>query len=128
MELDGRAIGDLAQPNVEILSLSRFEEKNVVAVVKLGQLVQFVQLSLGVELGILSAVREHRRNIVEKMAMSVGDTSGREDQNPLLVLLDAIARRLSLGVAGLRDRFVDGSHFVRISTMRLVSVVEKKLS
>jgi hypothetical protein len=70
MELDGRAIGDLAQPNVEILSLSRFEEKNVVAVVKLGQLVQFVQLSLGVELGILSAVREHRRNIVEKMAMS----------------------------------------------------------
>jgi hypothetical protein len=74
MELDGRAIGDLAQPNVEILSLSRFEEKNVVAVVKLGQLVQFVQLSLGVELGILSAVREHRRNIVEKMAMSTRES------------------------------------------------------
>lgn len=43
--------------------------------------------------------------------LPVSDASRREDQNPLLVLLDAIARSLCLCSAGLRDRLVDSSHF-----------------
>jgi hypothetical protein len=64
VELDGRSVRDFAEPNIEILSLSGLEEEHVVAVVKLGQLVQFVQLCLGVKFGIFSAVGEHCRNVV----------------------------------------------------------------
>lgn len=43
--------------------------------------------------------------------LPVSDASRREDQNPLLVLLNAIARRLDLCSTGLGDRLVDSSHF-----------------
>lgn len=36
MHLHGRAIGRFADPYVEVFALARFEEKDVVAVVKLG--------------------------------------------------------------------------------------------
>lgn len=71
VELDGRSVGDLAQPHVKILSFPSLEEKNIVAVVDFGQLVELVQLSLGIELGVFSAVREHGSNIVEKMTVSM---------------------------------------------------------
>jgi hypothetical protein len=59
VELDGRSVGNLAKPDIEILAFPCLKKQNVVAVVKLSQLVQFVKLGLGVELCILSAVREH---------------------------------------------------------------------
>lgn len=71
VELDGRSIGNLAEPDIKILSLPCLKKQDIVAVVKLGKLVQFVELSLGVELCVLSAVGEHRRNIIEKMAVSI---------------------------------------------------------
>lgn len=64
MELDGRPVRDFAKPNIQILALPCLEEEHVVAVVELGQLVQFVQLCLGVEFCIFSAVGEHCCNVV----------------------------------------------------------------
>lgn len=58
-------------------------------------------------------------------SLPVSDTSGGKDQNPLLVLLDAIAGGFSLGSASLGDRLVYGSHFECFSTLRLMLVVEK---
>jgi hypothetical protein len=40
VKLDSRAVGDLAQPHVQVLALPRLKEQNVVAVVELGQLVE----------------------------------------------------------------------------------------
>lgn len=71
MELNGRTVGDLAEPHVQILALARLEEHNVVAVVKLGELVQLVKLGLGIELDVFAAVGEHRCEIVEEMSVSV---------------------------------------------------------
>lgn len=64
MELDCRSIGDFAEPDVEILALASLEKEDVVAVVQFGELVQLVEARLGVELGVLSAVREHGGDIV----------------------------------------------------------------
>lgn len=133
MEFDGRSVRNLAEPDVEILALSCLEEQNVVAVVQLGEFVEFVKLRLGVELGILPAVGEHRGDIVKKVTMTIrrapvrdrctrvfimeqgilpeSDTSGRENQDSLLVLLNAIARHLDLGGLCLGDGFVNGRHF-----------------
>lgn len=44
--------------------------------------------------------------------LPVGDASGGEDQDPLLVLLDAIAGRIGLGRTGLGNGFVYGRHCV----------------
>ena len=71
MELDSRAVGNLAEPHVQILALARLEEHDVVAVVKLGELVQLVKLGLGIELDVFAAVGEHRCEIVEEMSVSV---------------------------------------------------------
>lgn len=46
MKLDCRTIGDFAQPHVQIFALPRFEEKNVVAVVELSQLIELAQSRL----------------------------------------------------------------------------------
>jgi hypothetical protein len=43
MHLDARPIGRFAQPYVEILTFSRFEEEDVIAVVEVGNLVQVVE-------------------------------------------------------------------------------------
>lgn len=40
VKLDSRAIGHLAQPDIQVLALPRLEKQNVVAVVELGQLVE----------------------------------------------------------------------------------------
>jgi hypothetical protein len=71
VKFDGRPIGYLAEPDVEVLSFARLEEENVVAVVQLGQLVQLGKARFRVELGIFSAVREHRSNIIKQMAVAV---------------------------------------------------------
>jgi hypothetical protein len=60
VELDCRAVGHLAEPHVQILPFPRLEEHDVVAVVEFGQLVELVQLGLGVELDVFPAVWEHR--------------------------------------------------------------------
>ena len=46
MHLDSRAIGNFAQPNVEVLSFPGLEEKNIVAVVEFSELVQLAQVGL----------------------------------------------------------------------------------
>jgi len=39
MKLDGGPVGRLAHPDVQIFSLAGFEEKDIVAVVKIGEFV-----------------------------------------------------------------------------------------
>ena len=64
VKLHSRSIGNLAQPDVQILSLAGLKEKDIVAVIQLGELVELVQAGFGVEFGILPAMRKHRGNIV----------------------------------------------------------------
>ena len=71
MQLDGRSVGCLAHPNVQILGLASLEEEDVVAVVEIGQFVELVELRLGVEFCIFATVREKRVEVVEEMAVSV---------------------------------------------------------
>jgi hypothetical protein len=64
MHLDRRAVRRFAHPCIQILAFSGLEEEDVVAVVEFSELVQLVELRLGVELRLFSAVRpvlcEHR--------------------------------------------------------------------
>lgn len=69
VELDGRAIGNLAHVEVQVLPFPRLEEENIVAVVELGQLVELVQLRLGIELGVFATVGYHRGQVVQEMAL-----------------------------------------------------------
>jgi hypothetical protein len=46
MEFDRWAIRHFAQPHIQILTFPRFEEKNVVAVVELSQLIELAQSGL----------------------------------------------------------------------------------
>ena len=71
VELDCRPVGHLAEPHVQILSFPRLEEHHVVAVIELGELVELVELGLGVELDVFPAVGEHCRQVIEKMSVSV---------------------------------------------------------
>jgi hypothetical protein len=71
MKLDCRAIGNLAQPHIQIFALSRLKEKDVVAVVQLSQFIELSQFRFRVEFGILSAMREQRGNIIQEVAVSV---------------------------------------------------------
>lgn len=64
MHLNSRSIWRLAHPCVQIFALARLEEKNIVAVVEFSELVQLVELGLGVELCFLATVREEGSNIV----------------------------------------------------------------
>nr|POE65232.1 hypothetical protein CFP56_34899 [Quercus suber] len=70
VQLDGGAVGRLGEPDVEVLALAGLEEHDVVAVVEVGELVELRELGLGVELGILAAVRQQRVEIGEEVAVS----------------------------------------------------------
>jgi hypothetical protein len=71
MEADCGTVWRFAEPQVEILAFSCFEEHDVVCVVEFGQFVQFVELGLGVELGVFSPVREEGCEIIQQMPMPV---------------------------------------------------------
>lgn len=71
VHLDSRSVRRLAHPQVEILSLARLEEEDIVAVVQFGELVQLVEFGLGIELDIFAGVWKKGVEIVEEMAMSV---------------------------------------------------------
>jgi hypothetical protein len=58
MKLDRRPIGHFTHPHIKIFSFARLEEEQIVAVVQLGELVELVELRLGVELGFFLAVRK----------------------------------------------------------------------
>ncbi len=69
MHLDRGSVGRLAHPYVEVLPLSGFEEHDIVAVVKLGKLVELVQLRFRVEFDVLAAMRQQSIKVVEKVPM-----------------------------------------------------------
>jgi hypothetical protein len=48
MHFDSRPIWWLAYPCVQILALARLEEEDIVAVVEFGELIELVELCLGV--------------------------------------------------------------------------------
>jgi hypothetical protein len=127
--LDRIAIWDLSCPQVQILSLPCLEEEDVIAVVQLRKFAQLVQFTLGVELGVLPTVGHHRSEIIQKMAMSECNTSRREDEDSLLVLPDAIARRLFLlFAAALGQGLVDGGHILKEPIRRVpCCVVSERL-
>jgi hypothetical protein len=56
MHLDSGTIWRFTHPRVEILSFPGFKEEHIVAVVQFSKLVQLVELGLGVELCLFSAV------------------------------------------------------------------------
>lgn len=58
VHLDGRPVGRLGQPDVEILAFASLEEEDIVAVVEVGELVQLRKLGLRVEFGVFAGVRE----------------------------------------------------------------------
>ena len=70
VHFDSRSVGRLGHPDIQILGLARLEKENIVAVVEFGQLVELIELSLGVELCVLAAVRHHRSEVVEKVSVS----------------------------------------------------------
>ncbi len=111
MHLHGRAIGRFADPYIEVFALSRFEEKDVVAVVELGEFVELVELGLGVELRIFATVGEEGVEVVKEMSMSVGDSARREDEDSLLGPCgNGGGRGGVFGSCGFGEGFVDGSH------------------
>lgn len=56
MHLHGWSVWRLANPYKKILALPGLEKEDIVAVIELSELVELVELRLGVELGIFSAV------------------------------------------------------------------------
>ena len=71
VELEGGAVGRLGEPAVQVAGFPGLEEEHVVAVVQRGELVELVQLRLGVELGLPPAVREEGVQVVEQLLVSV---------------------------------------------------------
>ena len=69
MHFHGWAIGCFAHPYVKVFAFACFEEQHIVAVVELGYFVELIELGLGVELCIFSAVWKKRVKVVEKMPM-----------------------------------------------------------
>ncbi len=78
MHFDSRSIGCFAGPYVKILPFSSLEKKYIVAVVEFRQLIQLVELRLGIQFCIFAAVRKERVEVIQEMAMSVGNASGTE--------------------------------------------------
>ena len=72
MHLDGRSVGRFAHPDVEIFALARFEEQDVVAIIKFGELIELVQFAFGVKFSILTAVRQEGVKIIEEVTVSLG--------------------------------------------------------
>lgn len=91
VELESWSIWSLAHPYVEIFAFAGLEEENVVAVVHISQFVQLVQLGLGVEFDIFSAMWEENMEVVEEVPLPVGDAAGGEDKYSLFVLLNSSA-------------------------------------
>ena len=56
MHLDRWAVWGLAHPDVQVFALPSLKEQHIVAIVEIRQLVELVQLGLGVELRIFPAV------------------------------------------------------------------------
>lgn len=71
VHLDGRTIGHLARPQVQVLTLPRLEKEDIVAVVQLRQLVELVKLGFRVELGVFPRVGHHGCEVIEQVSMSV---------------------------------------------------------
>ena len=71
VQFHGGPVRRFGQPHVQVAGFAGFEEEDVVAVVQVGELVELVELGLGVELRIFAAVREERVEVGEEMAVSV---------------------------------------------------------
>jgi hypothetical protein len=69
VELAGRATRYFAHPHVQILTLTRLEEQHIVAIIQLGEGIELVELALRIKLGVFTAVREHRGEVVEQVAV-----------------------------------------------------------
>ena len=65
MHLDCRAVRRFAHPYIKILAFARFEEDDIVAVVKFGELVELVKLGFRVEFALAPAVREQAVEVVK---------------------------------------------------------------
>lgn len=126
MQLDAGSVGRFAHPHVQILPLPRLEEEDVVAVVQVRNLVQMVQLRLGVQLCVFAPVGEHCDYVFEEMAVAalvvntrsrklsrggkpVCYAAGGQHENPLLVLFGPIVAFGGFG-GGFGDGFVDRCH------------------
>lgn len=105
VELGGGTVGSLGHPHVQIHMLSGLKVQNVVAVVHLSNLVELVQLGLGVELGLLSTMGKHGLEIADEMSLSEGHSSRSDDQHSLLVGHSIV---LLLGLLGLRALAAQG--------------------
>lgn len=113
VEFDRWSVWWLRDPEVEVLVLTALEEHDVVTVVELGNLVQFVKRLLRVELRLLSRVGEKRLQIRDQVSVTVRYASRRDEQHPLSVdslLFDLIGVRLGAGVLWLAERFENGGH------------------
>lgn len=69
MQFDCGTIWSFGEPDVQILPLACFEEEYVVAVVKVRQLVELVELCFRIQFGILAAMWKKSIEIIEKMPL-----------------------------------------------------------
>ncbi|KAI3482422.1 hypothetical protein L1887_54980 [Cichorium endivia] len=118
LELGRRSIGRLGRPHVQILALPRLKVERVVAVVELGELVEHVQLRLGIELAVLLGMWHERLEVIDEVAHARRDASRGQHEHPLLVPADGrrrcavvvVAIGLALALGRLRGLLVYGRH------------------
>lgn len=77
------------------------------------KLAELEELRFAVKLGLSPRMGQQSSQIRKQMPVSMCDPSRRQNQDPLLVLLDAVGRRLALGARRpLREGFVRGGHIL----------------
>ena len=64
VKFHSRSIGRFAHPYVEVFPLSCFEEQDIVAIVEFGELIELIELCLGIELCIFTTVRQEGVKVV----------------------------------------------------------------
>lgn len=109
MELEAWTVRQLHKPHVQVFMFSGLEVDDVVTVMEFGGLVKLVYAFFQPDLRLLLAMRHETMEVQDKMAVAVGDTSQRHQQNPLTV--DMGLGRLFGGVR--RKRLVNRRHFLR---------------
>lgn len=114
VEFDCGAVWGFGEPEIEVFGFARFEEEDVVAVVKVGELVELGEVSFGVEFGVFAAVGEEGIEVAEEVSMAVGDAARGEHKDSLSVF--EFVGCIFVGVCAcavgflLGEGSVDGSH------------------
>ena len=98
-ELGRRALGDVGQPQIQVLLLLHLEIRHFIAVLHLANLVDHAHFVLAVHLGVGFGMRHHVLQVHQQMSRAECDASRRKDQNASLVDPVALLGRGLVGIA-----------------------------